>query len=236
MANIDKNLLDTAQLGRQIANSNAGQAPRFDPVMDEIYGSRTEEFGADMLEDAAGTSGAVAFGSSAIEAGGLGVCGLIAIILAALFFISLIMLSLMPMFTKIPPLAAPPMADAIRAAQSEETIRALAEEQAAASVTPAGPGIRLNPSQQLNKAILEHEGAFKGMIPDGRPSLLPNPAEPSERKSSALDEGALQAQRLSAITSGNIDRYNQLIEDHIALYKQHGIDPCQSGFFPQGCQ
>jgi hypothetical protein len=55
-------------------------------------------------------------------------------------------------------------------------------------------------------------------------------------KSDPLDEAALQRERMNAITSGNMDRYNELIQQHRKLYKLHGIDPCKSGFFPQGCE
>lgn len=50
-----------------------------------------------------------------------------------------------------------------------------------------------------------------------------------------LDEARLQAQRVEAAMSGDVARYNRLVEEHKRLYKERGVDPCQSGFFPQGC-
>lgn len=57
------------------------------------------------------------------------------------------------------------------------------------------------------------------------------PATPRE----TLDESALQAQRFAAINRGDTAEYNRLVEEHRKLYQRYGVDPCTSGFFPQGC-
>jgi hypothetical protein len=70
------------------------------------------------------------------------------------------------------------------------------------------------------------------------PSQVPNAKSlPSTRGSTSIsfNEADLQRQRLNAVNSGDIETYNRLIDKHRLLYKQHGIDPCRSGFFPQGC-
>ena len=48
-------------------------------------------------------------------------------------------------------------------------------------------------------------------------------------------EAALQRERLKAITSGDMAKYNRLIEKHRQIYQQRGVDPCGSHWFPQGC-
>lgn len=48
-------------------------------------------------------------------------------------------------------------------------------------------------------------------------------------------EARLQRQRLEAISQGDTDSYNRLIQEHREVYSQHDVDPCTSGFFPQGC-
>jgi hypothetical protein len=58
------------------------------------------------------------------------------------------------------------------------------------------------------------------------------PAKPSP----AFDERSLQAIRVAAIGQGDMEKYRRLIEEHKALYRQHGVDPCKSPFFPQGCE
>jgi len=218
MANIAQNLARTAKLARRIFNSGSWKSRGWKSMMNEIYGQEAEDFGVDMLADAAGTSGAATAGGSAIELGGLGVLGWVAVIVALMFLLSLVLLYLSPLYTDPPPPALPHWADAIRQAPSEETLRELRQ-------LPEGNDAnqnesQLSPAQQLNKEIIERGGTFPGMLPKGR----------------ALDEGALQRQRMDAIISGDMNRYNQLIEEHRALYKKYGVDPCKSGFFPQGCQ
>jgi hypothetical protein len=71
----------------------------------------------------------------------------------------------------------------------------------------------------------------------------PRPLDPSSRTraltrgstSTSFNEADLQRQRANAISSGDIETYNRLIDEHRLLYKQHGVDPCMSGFFPQDC-
>lgn len=48
-------------------------------------------------------------------------------------------------------------------------------------------------------------------------------------------EAALQRERLDAIIGGDSASYNRLVQEHREIYGSHGVDPCQSGFFPQGC-
>jgi hypothetical protein len=61
-------------------------------------------------------------------------------------------------------------------------------------------------------------------------------ANSSSKHRVPFDEGALQRARMQAISNGDMDAYNRLIQKHIEIYKQHGVDPCKSGFFPQGCE
>jgi hypothetical protein len=56
-----------------------------------------------------------------------------------------------------------------------------------------------------------------------------------KRSQEKFDEGELQAQRLRALSSGNMSEYNRLLQHHLQLYEQHHISPCISGFFPEGC-
>lgn len=51
----------------------------------------------------------------------------------------------------------------------------------------------------------------------------------------SLDEVQLQRERLDAAMALDMPRYNRLIEAHKRLYKEHGVSPCKSVFFPQGC-
>jgi len=46
---------------------------------------------------------------------------------------------------------------------------------------------------------------------------------------------ALQQQRLAAAAAGNIDLYDQLLRLHAQIFKQLGVRPCESGFYPGGC-
>jgi hypothetical protein len=230
MANIYRNLLETIKLSRRVSNSQSTQLPGFDSMIDPIYG--TEE-PVDMLEYAAGTNRAVAIGDSAFGLCEFGICGWIAIIIAILFLVSLILQSLMPLFSAIPPRVLPNAADAIREAPSEESLRDLSTVVQEQQKTPVTSGIQLTPRQRLDKGIMEHEGAFPEMLPDNRPSLE---ADPTTEPASSFDEAALKKERYEAITGGDTIRYNQLIEEHRALYKQFGVDPCKSGFFPEGCE
>jgi hypothetical protein len=45
----------------------------------------------------------------------------------------------------------------------------------------------------------------------------------------------LQKQRLAAISSGLLSEYNRLQQAHFAIYRNLGLQPCQSGAFPSGC-
>lgn len=123
--------------------------------------------------------------------------------------------------------------------------------------TSAGPGDaddqgQINDLQKLNALRADHAAPTGGAARDLRrasPNLSSNPGPSSSVKpspmsngpgtvrgaSDVLNEGDLQAKRLAAIARGDIGEYNRLIEEHKALYKKHGIDPCASGFFPQGC-
>jgi hypothetical protein len=235
MGNIDRNLEITKKLAQRITNSNSKQAPDFKSMMDEITGSRTEEFGVNIVEDAAGTTRALAISEGGIELGGLGICGWIAIIVAALFVIGLLLNSFLPLVRTVSP-------DTVRGAPSEEALRELSDQQKARPES----AIQLNRSQEFNKAIVERGGAVPGMIPDGRQSLVPDSTQkrssenesreskPTANAVAPIDEVAMQAERLQSI--GNITKYNRLIEEHRKIYRDHGIDPCTSGFFPQGCQ
>jgi hypothetical protein len=225
MANIEKNLTKTARLARRIANSSSKWKVDWKSMMGRIYGSRSAQAGISMLEDAAGTARAVPIGASTIGVGGLGFWGLIAVILAALFFISLLFVYLMPLWTDVPPSTAN---DAIRSAPSDEALRGLQREHGTFQTPQTGNP--LTPSQQLNKAIFDHEGAFPGMLPDQRTQI--RAATPTE----TLNEGKLQADRVAAAHRG-IEEFNRLVEQQKNLYRQHGKDPCASAFFPQSlCQ
>lgn len=46
---------------------------------------------------------------------------------------------------------------------------------------------------------------------------------------------ALQQQRMNAAAAGNIDFYNQLLRLHAQIFKQLSLKPCESGFYPGGC-
>ncbi len=46
---------------------------------------------------------------------------------------------------------------------------------------------------------------------------------------------ALQQQRMDAAAAGNIDFYNQLLRLHAQIFKLLGLQPCESGFYPGGC-
>jgi len=48
---------------------------------------------------------------------------------------------------------------------------------------------------------------------------------------SRLDEAALQGERLRALS--DFSKYNQLVQEHRALYQKYGVDPCKSGFAVQ---
>lgn len=48
-------------------------------------------------------------------------------------------------------------------------------------------------------------------------------------------EARLQRERLAVIARGDTSEYNRLIGRHRELYALRGVDPCKSGFFPQGC-
>jgi hypothetical protein len=131
--------------------------------MKEIYGSRTEEFGVDMLGDAAGTAGTAA--GSTIGLGGMGIWGWIAIIVAVLFLFSLLLLYLSPLFVNIPPPAAPRWADAIRSAPSQEALPQLS----GAVTTVDEDSSELTPAQEVNKEIVERGGSFPGITTGHQP-------------------------------------------------------------------
>lgn len=46
---------------------------------------------------------------------------------------------------------------------------------------------------------------------------------------------ALQQQRMDAAASGNMDLYNRLLQLHADIFRQHGLRPCESGYYPGGC-
>jgi hypothetical protein len=79
---------------------------------------------------------------------------------------------------------------------------------------------------------------LKALVGGNASPGIPAPGSPvhTSGASGGFNEGALQAARLAALGRGDVLGYNRLIEEHRALYKQHGIDPCKSSFFPQGCQ
>jgi hypothetical protein len=55
------------------------------------------------------------------------------------------------------------------------------------------------------------------------------------RAPTILNEASLQRQRMNALSRGDMDTYNRLIQQHRALYRENNVDPCASSFFPQGC-
>jgi len=78
---------------------------------------------------------------------------------------------------------------------------------------------------------------FRSLI-DKRPPPKSRALSSSDapKQSATFDEASLQRERMNASISGDMDRYNQLIEQHRTLYKARGVDPCRSGFFPEGCR
>jgi hypothetical protein len=58
---------------------------------------------------------------------------------------------------------------------------------------------------------------------------------PPQTSTEIFDEADLQIKRMNAIARGDMVEYNRLLEAHRRLYREHNINPCTSGFFPQGC-
>jgi len=82
MGNIDKNLLNTLGLARRIANSISTWNLDWKTMMGKIFGSRTEEFGVGMLEDAPGHGACCSNAESAIGLWGMGILGWIALLIS----------------------------------------------------------------------------------------------------------------------------------------------------------
>ena len=49
-------------------------------------------------------------------------------------------------------------------------------------------------------------------------------------------EAQLQQERLKALSQNDMAAYNQLVEKDLDIYRQHGVDPCDSSYFKEGCQ
>jgi hypothetical protein len=104
--------------------------------------------------------------------------------------------------------------------------------------TAAGPGLADDQTTDDLQSLIKNSPRSNmstssnnrtGSVQSVRSSSVP-------RSTESIDEAAMQRARLNTITSGDIARYNQLIEEHKVLYRKHGVNPCKSGFFPQGCQ
>lgn len=129
----------------------------------------------------------------------------VAVLLAVLYF--------------APPHGHRPQAEAGVAAQIPDT-QALTESPNQTATPNAETYLRHTPSNR-----------DQNTLPVRRPDFSASNKNPSE----PLDEAKLQADRLQALANGNMGEYNRLINSHRALYAQHGISTCASGFFPQGC-
>jgi hypothetical protein len=72
---------------------------------------------------------------------------------------------------------------------------------------------------------------------DVQGSAASSTSAPSQPNSSPPPEweARLQRERMQAIIENDSNRYNRLIQEHRKIYSQYGVNPCTSGFFPQGC-
>ncbi len=46
----------------------------------------------------------------------------------------------------------------------------------------------------------------------------------------------LKHQRDAAADRGDMSKYNSLLSEHLKIYRERGVDPCQSPYIPQGCR
>jgi len=129
-------------------------------------------------------------------------------VVAGFMIVGLLIYGLAPLFVSVTPPQTPHLADAMQDPISEESLRALAE------------AARQKNTGNTDLASSVHDPNYT-LPPDAK--LIPD--------TNPLWEQELQAQRLAA---GPRD-WPELLRKHREIYRKLGVDPCTSGFFPEGC-
>jgi hypothetical protein len=143
----------------------------------------------------------------------------ICLVVAGAVILVLLIQGLAPLFVSVPPPAAPHLADAMQDPISEDALRALSEAaQQRSSVTPGVPSITHDPRYPT----ISHDPSYPTISPDSS-NVISN--------TNPLWEQELQAQRLAASPRD----YPALLEKHREIYRRLGVNPCTSGYFPEGC-
>jgi uncharacterized protein YneF (UPF0154 family) len=158
-------------------------------------------------------------GIAAAEGAILGVSlSTIALVVGGAFVCVLLIGGLAPLFISVPPPEAPHLADAMQDPISEDALRALAEAAGQKNSNAKGPSITHDP----NYPTIDHDPNYPTISSDS--SKIISNANP-------VWEQELQAQRLAASPRD----WPSLVEKHRKIYRKLGVDPCTSGFFPEGC-
>jgi hypothetical protein len=99
--------------------------------------------------------------------------------------------------------------------KSAKTAKASCGSAASSSAMPA-------PVQQLSN--LQQDGSQLGSTSG------------QQENGNSFWEAQLQQERLKALSQNDMAAYNQLVEKDLDIYRQHGVDPCDSSYFKEGCQ
>jgi hypothetical protein len=208
-ANISSNLLRTGRLARRLANSSWKDLPKTWRESDWIG----EEF-VDSL--AAGAVDPVSGMPLAVPAAGSGAGCLMAVLLVVFvagLILAIALLMKYPSFSNM---------DQVNDYPSEQ------RRDPPSQPTTIGPATAPRPTTTQTLAPNQPQQSDSYSVGKSDTTV-----GNSTQELPGYWEAALQRDRLRAAV--NIDQYNQLIKEHLAIYRKRGVDPCGSHWFPQGC-